>query len=443
VPYITTNSDSYKQTHYKQYPPDTEYIHSYMTARLPGEVVPFEFQAQIAKYLVGEVVTRAAMFHGKSLGRKHFGSDQFNWAGWDYIWSRHGGKLPLLIKAVPEGRPTPAQAPLLTIVNTDPKVPWLTNFVETLLVQTWYPTTIATKGRQFRKLFLQYLEQTGTPALQPYKLHDFGFRGVSSVESAGIGGMAHLVNFKGTDTEGPALGHIMDYYFGDGSEGVSIPAAEHSTITSWGKDHELDAFENMLNQYPDSPCAVVSDSYDIEYACKVLWGEKLRKKVLARAPANFVVVRPDSGKPVESVLNCLHWLGNAYGRKYNAKGYLELPPQIRLIQGDGVNDDSIPEILEEATKKQWSFDNYGFGMGGALLQKLSRDDYSIVMKCCGIKRRNMAWEDVYKLPKSDNTKGSLPRSIIAAQEKNLVEIFHNGYAENQLTFAQVRENAAA
>ena len=31
-------------------------------------------------------------------------------------------------------------------------------------------------------------------------LHDFGYRGSTSVESAAIGGAAHLVNFLGTDT---------------------------------------------------------------------------------------------------------------------------------------------------------------------------------------------------------------------------------------------------
>ena len=42
----------------------------------------------------------------------------------------------------------------------------------------------------------------------PFKLHDFGARGVSSLESAMLGGMAHLVNFRGTDTltgPGPAV----------------------------------------------------------------------------------------------------------------------------------------------------------------------------------------------------------------------------------------------
>jgi nicotinamide phosphoribosyltransferase len=442
--YITTNSDSYKQTHYLQYPPDTEYVHSYLTARRLGTtIIPHGFQYQIKKYLTGNLVSRAAMLHAKNLGRQHFGSDQFNWAGWDYIWSRHNGHLPLLIKAIPEGRPTEPQAPLLTVCNTDPKVPWLVNYVETLLVQTWFPTRVMTKDRSYLQLFLNYLELTGDPAEAPFKLHDFGFRGVSSRESAAIGGAAHLGYFRGTDTFGPALEHIIDYYYGTGAEGISIPAAEHSTITSWGRDHELAAFENMLAVYAHTPFSAISDNYDIEYAIKVLWGEKLRKKVLARDAKNFVAIRLDSGNPVDGVLNALTWAGDRFGKQKNKKGYYELPPQVRFLQGDGVNGASMAEILEATTQKGWSFANYAFGMGGALLQKLSRDDDSVVMKCCGIKRRNHVWEDVYKQPKGDPSKGSLPRSIIAEQERVLCQdIFHNGQMENESTWAEIRERAA-
>ena len=120
---------------------------------------------------------------------------------------------------------------MMTVENTDPAVPWLTNYMETLLCQLWYPTTVATISREIKKDIARFLEETGDIAGLPFKLHDFGFRGVSSVESAGIGGAAHLVNFMGTDTM-QALEVAYNHY-DEPMAGFSIPSAEHSTIPSW------------------------------------------------------------------------------------------------------------------------------------------------------------------------------------------------------------------
>ena len=124
----------------------------------------------------------------------------FNEAGWRHILNVHGGRLPLEIRAIAEGTRVPVSNALITVVNTDEKVAWLTNYVETLLVQAWYPTTVATQSHFMKQTILQHLTESGTPAEVDFKLHDFGYRGSTSVESAGIGGAAHLVNFKGTDT---------------------------------------------------------------------------------------------------------------------------------------------------------------------------------------------------------------------------------------------------
>ena len=121
----------------------------------------------------------------------------------------------------------------MTIENTDPNVYWLTNYLETLLVQVWYMSTVATQSREMKKIILSALKKTGDPRLVDFKLHDFGFRGVSSVESAATGGMAHLINFRGTDTVPGAI--YARHYYGEHMAGFSIPAAEHSTITSWDR----------------------------------------------------------------------------------------------------------------------------------------------------------------------------------------------------------------
>src|SRR5260221_9707305 len=195
-------TDSYKVSHYRQYPPGTERVYSYFESRggeFP-EVVFFGLQYYLAKYLEGSVVNQQDIEEADEFYRLHFGSDVLNRQGWEHIVHAHQGRLPVVIRAVPEGTPVPVSNVLMTIENTDPTCYWLTNWLETLLVQVWYGSTVATQSRQMKKVVLRYLEETGDPSLVYFKLHDFGFRGVSSVETAGVGGAAHLVNFKGTGT---------------------------------------------------------------------------------------------------------------------------------------------------------------------------------------------------------------------------------------------------
>ncbi|MEK7195218.1 MAG: nicotinamide phosphoribosyltransferase domain-containing protein, partial [Patescibacteria group bacterium] len=196
-------TDSYKVTHWRQYRPRTRTVYSFFESRGGAfpEVTFFGLQYILKRYLVGQVVTPENVAEANEDFALHFGNpDLCNQKGWDRILKKHGGRLPLIIRAVPEGANVPVKNVLMTVENTDPEVPWVTNYVETLLSQVWYPSTVASQSRQMRKLVLSYLKKTGDPSLIDFKVHDFGFRGSTSVESAGIGGAAHLVNFKGTDT---------------------------------------------------------------------------------------------------------------------------------------------------------------------------------------------------------------------------------------------------
>ena len=191
---LLLRTDSYKFTHWKQYPPGTEQVYSYFESRGGKwpEVVFFGLQYYLKKYLEGPVVTRQAIDEAEEMVGRHFGdASLFNRRGWEYLLWVHGGRLPLRILAVPEGTPVPPHNVLMTVENTDPVCYWLPNYVETLLVQAWYGSTVATQSREMKKLVLKYLERTGDPSLIDFKVHDFGFRGVSSVESAGVGGAAH------------------------------------------------------------------------------------------------------------------------------------------------------------------------------------------------------------------------------------------------------------
>ena len=268
------DTDSYKVTHANQYPPNTNKVYSYFEARGFGkETVFFGLQSILQEYFDGEVVCIEDIEVAEEYFAKHFNNPElFNKKGWKYIVNEHGGMLPLKIRAVPEGTVVPTSNVLMTVENTDPKCWWLTNYVETMLTRVWYPTTVATISREMKKVIAKGLVDSGSLNGLLFKLHDFGSRGVSSRESAKIGGAAHLVNFLGTDTL-ICLPFVRAHYDAD-MAGFSIPASEHSTITSWGEEGELESFKNMLKQFPTGPVAVVSDSWNIYRACKKLLGQR-------------------------------------------------------------------------------------------------------------------------------------------------------------------------
>lgn len=449
-------TDSYKDTHWLQHPPNTSHFFSFLESR--GGQFPtttfYGLQYILMKYFSGPVVINDDIEEAEDFYGDHFGTKKyFNRAGWERIVNVYGGHLPLSIRAIPEGTTVPTRNALMTVVNTDDQLRWLTNHSETLLSQVWYPTTVCTLTREMKKIGLRYLRETGDPSLIDYKLHDFGYRGSTSNESAGIGGSAHLVNFRGTDTQ--AAVRLLRQFYGEKMAGTSIPAAEHSTITSWGREHEVDAYDNMLTAFPSGLVAVVSDSYDIMAACRGLWGNRLKDKVLSRD--GTLVVRPDSGYPPEIVVKVLDILEETFGYTVNAKGYKVLNPKVRVIQGDGIDYEMIGAILKAMKLAGWSADNVAFGSGGGILQKVNRDTQKFAFKCCSV-CVNGIWRDVYKDPVTDpgkRSKAGLLKLVADAEcgfrtcreEDNdlpneLVEVFRNGEMLKKYNLSDIRQRAA-
>uniref|UniRef100_A0A673LJ79 Nicotinamide phosphoribosyltransferase n=1 Tax=Sinocyclocheilus rhinocerous TaxID=307959 RepID=A0A673LJ79_9TELE len=439
---ILLATDSYKVTHYKQYPPNTSKVYSYFECREKktdptklrkvkyDKTVFYGLQYILHRYLKGQVVTREKIQEAKEVYREHFQDDVFNEKGWNYILEKYNGHLPIEIKAVPEGSVIPRGNVLFTVESTDPECYWLTNWVETILVQSWYPITVATNSREQKKILAKYLMETsGSLEGLEYKLHDFGYRGVSSQETAGIGASAHLVNFKGTDTVAGIC--VIKKYYGtkDPVPGFSVPAAEHSTITAWGKDHEKDAFEHIIKQFPSVPVSIVSDSYDIYNACEKIWGEDLRGLIEMRSADAPLVVRPDSGNPLDTVL------------------------KVDII--------TSKIILTIGMKEhRWSIENIAFGSGGALLQKLTRDLLNCSFKCSYVVTNGLG-VNVFKDPVADPNKRSkkgrlslhrTPSGDFVTLEEGkgdleeygedlLHTVFRNGKIVKTYTFDEVRDNA--
>ena len=457
---IIMNTDSYKVSMFKQNPAGTTGVYSYIESRggRYDRTVFFGLQAFIKEYLLSPI-TQADIDIAEEILTAH--GEPFNRAGWQYILDKHMGFLPVVIKAVPEGTVVPVRNVLATIENTDPECFWLTTWLETALLRAiWYTTTVATQSWTIKRVILDYLEKTGDPSLIDFKLHDFGARGVSSLESAGIGGAAHLVNFMGTDTISGIL--FAREFYNAGVAGFSIPAAEHSTITSWGRDGEVDAYRNMVDQFakPGSIVAVVSDSYDIYNAASKLWGEDLRQKVIDSGAT--IVIRPDSGDPVVVNRQLIKILGEKFGYTTNSKGF-KILNNVRLIQGDGVNELTIRSILGAFMAMGWSADNIAFGMGGALLQQVDRDTQKFAMKCSSV-QINGEWIDVQKDPVTDPGKkskagrvtlwksgGELQSAVTSPRgwfdkavgefTEALETVYLNGKLVKEIDFATVRANS--
>jgi nicotinamide phosphoribosyltransferase len=459
---LILNTDSYKVSMFNQYPVGTTGVYSYIESRggRYDRTVFFGLQAFIKEYLL-EPITQADIEIAEEILTAH--GEPFNRQGWQYILDKHGGFLPVVIRAVPEGTVVPVKNVLATIENTDPECFWLTTWLETALLRAiWYPTTVATQSWHIRQLILNYLEKTGDPSLIDFKLHDFGARGVSSMESAGVGGAAHLIPFMGTDNITAIL--FAREFYNAGIAGFSIPAAEHSTITSWGRDGEVKAYENMVKQFgkPGSILAVVSDSYDIFNAASKLWGEDLRQLVIDSGAT--VVIRPDSGDPVEVNRRLVEILGEKFGYTVNSKGYKVLN-HVRIIQGDGINYQSIDDILTALTELGYSADNIAFGMGGALLQQVDRDTQKFAMKASSV-CINGQWISIAKDPVTDPGKKSKAgrvtlwksgSELISSVEQPhgwhdhsvgefhevLETVFENGVLVKEINFDQVRANSRA
>lgn len=457
---LLLRTDSYKVSHWMQYPPGTQTVFSYIESRggLFSHSLFFGLQAYLREYLQTPV-TRDDVDEAAALMAVH--GEPFNREGWLRLIEKHGGLMPVRIRAVPEGSVLPVHNVLATIENTDPEFFWVTSFLETELLRAiWYPTTVATVSAAAKTTLLRYLEATcDDPQGQiAFKLHDFGARGVSSLESAALGGMAHLVNFMGTDTLS-ALMAARRYYDCDVA-GFSIPAAEHSTITGWGREHEADAYRNMVAQFgkPGAIFAVVSDSYDIFNACARLWGDALREQVI-RSGATLVV-RPDSGDPAETTLKVAQILAERFGTTTNAKGFRVLN-NVRIIQGDGVTLDSLRLCLSNFFHNGFSAENIAFGMGGGLLQQVNRDTMQWAMKCSAM-QVDGEWRDVYKAPVGDTSKTSKKgRLVLAASadgevrtqraeqvlepgQVDLLEtVYENGRIVRESSFERIRGLAAS
>lgn len=450
--------DSYKFSHFLLYPKALECVTSYIEPRGPaGKKVLFFGLQVFLKDVLSQPLTHDDVDEAKSYAVPH--GVPFNEIGWRRIVDEFGGFLPLEIQALPEGTVHNTGVPQVQITSTHPDFTWLPSYVETAIIRAvWYPSTVATISWNVKNVLKEYLAITAEDPASAinFMLHDFGFRAASSHESAGIGGAGHLVNFMGTDTF-EAL-RVCRKFYGEHMAGFSIPATEHSIATIYGPKGEEAYLDSVLSLIENgSPlAAAVSDSYDLWNFVENVIGGTFKKRI-QNLPGRLVV-RPDSGDPTVVPVKVVKMLGDIFGYKTNKMGYKVLPDFIRVIQGDGVNIESIDTILDRLTGDDWSAENIVFGMGGKLIGAPQRDDFRYAQKVNSA-TLNGEVKDIYKNPVTDPGKASKAgrQAVIETngklysiqedrlkpdQENFLKPVWRNGELLIDHTFAEIRARAA-
>ena len=408
-------TDSYKITHHYFYPKGTKKIYSYLESRVGAEfnkTIFYGLQYIIKKYLEGKAVTQEKIDEADNLMQTHLGEGIFNREGWQYILDEFDGMLPIEIKAVPEGTPVDVGNVLMTVENTDDKCYWLVNYLESLLLQVWYPSTIATLSAEVRKLANFYLDVTGSDKSNlDFMLHDFGYRGATSTESSMLSGSAHLLNFKGTDTLA-ALTIPENYYNDSEVYGFSVQATEHSVMTSLGQDGEIQQALNVIENAKNGILSMVIDSYDYRNFLRQASteGSELNDAILKflSVDGNKVVFRPDSGEPVSTTIDCLNILESGFGSYDTESGYKVFDANIGLLWGDGLNYHKIRDILFAMKSNGWAAENIIFGMGGGLHSSVNRDTQRNAFKCSA-QLRDGQWFDIFKNPLDSSKKSKTGR----------------------------------
>ena len=408
---ILLNTDSYKITHWNQLKKGTTKLVSYLEARKGAafkETIFFGLQYYL-KFLSGIVFTQQHIDEAAEFSSKHFGNNtSFNKLGWELLLRKYGGKLPLKIKAVKEGTLVPIENVLMTIENTDPEFPWLTNYVESFLMKVWYPISVSTNSFYCKKIISDgIIKSNANMDHIRYALNDFGYRGVSSEESAKLGGMAHLVHFYGTDniTSIIVANHFYNKedfkMYGTKMYGNSVTATEHSIALSFGPNEgELAYIEHLLHKFPAGILSIVIDTYNaFNFIDKICL---FKEKILQRN--GKIVLRPDSGEPLEIILFILNKLWNEFGGT-EKNGFKLLNPSLGIIQGDGINLQSLEKITQVLIEQKWSLQNIVFGSGGGLLQSTNRDTNRFAIKPCIIEIDGQEIP-VSKHPINDDSKAS-------------------------------------
>lgn len=379
---LVLDTDSYKHGHSSLINPDLESAYLYGEARVGGEYNYLAWcgiQAIVAKYLltpitvddIHEAVVANTEYHGKNT---------LDVSAWMHVVENCGGILPITIKIVPEGTILEKGNALFTIHTEDPIVAKIIGNIEALFMHVWYPSSVLTRCAEIKSRLYPIFLKTGSVDSLEFAVHDFGLRGTTCMEHGGIGGLGHSIAFRGSDNYMGS--RVVNHFYNGGYPSKSVYATEHSVALSFGSGQgEFDYINHVLDVVPDDMIAsIVIDTYDAHGFIRNIAGdEDVMERIKNRE--GRVVFRPDSGNPLSIPVQIIELLGEIYGYTMNASGYKVLNHNIGVLQGDGMNKDSIVELYKILVSAGWAASNLVVGSGGGLLvEGLSRDTHRFAIK---------------------------------------------------------------
>ena len=292
--------------------------------------------------------------------------------------------------------------------------------------------TSASISRKYYQLGYRFAEMTcdNKDHLQ-FQFHDFSMRGMSSLESAQLSGLGHLMYFNGTDTI-PAITYVDEYYKGQVAKNfhpTSIPASEHSVMcallakqeAAGGGRDETESYRYLIKEvYPEGFVSIVSDTYDFWHNIEHVI-PSLKDEIMSRN--GRVVIRPDSSDPVQVVCGIpgsegstaeekglIQALWETFGGTINEKGYKVLDPHIGAIYGDSITLERAEQIFEGLAAKGFASSNIVFGIGSYSYQGNTRDSLGFAIKATSTIQGGQEYL-LMKDPKTDSGKKS-PRGRV-------------------------------
>jgi len=446
------DTDAYKLGHIHMYPEGTTRVLSNFTdrgSRIPDltHTVHFGLQA----FLHSWITDAWAPFFAADEDQVCDLYEEFttsvigpNTIGTDHIRALHKlGYLPLRFRSLPEGSRVPIRVPKFTVENTVPEFFWLTNYIETAMSsEVWQIATSATIADRFRKLLDEWaIKTTGSTEGVQWQGHDFSFRGMAGVHAAALSGMGHALSFTGSDNLNVI--RAVDNYYGP-AEGLiigSVPATEHSVATAFGPADELGYFNRILDQNPAGILSAVSDSYDLWNVLTDILPQ-IKDRILSRD--GKLVIRPDSGNPVDILTGTIQntdpeWgrsvntrtpaevgtvelLWDVFGGTVNEQGYKVLDPHIGVIYGDSITYDRALQIFQRLEAKGFASTNVVFGVGSFTYQYQTRDTFMSAMKATWV-QVNGEGKDIFKDPATDSGTKKSARGRIAVLQDSTGDYF--------------------
>lgn len=491
-------TDGYKTGHHLQYPKGTTLVYSNFTPRSNKyapkgceQIVSFgqqmvmvqiheafqnEFFSKPKEEVCGEMKRELSMYLGTDYDVTHF--EKLHDLGY----------LPIHVKGIEEGTLVPMKVPVLTIYNTHPDFYWVTNYLETILSNLlWKPMTSATIAHQYRKVLTKWQEKTDTEKswFIDWQGHDFSMRGMDSVEAVISSGLGHLTSFSGSDSL-PTIYGARKFYGEEGAVCGSVNATEHSVMCAGGADDEVGTFRRLLETYPTGILSVVSDTWDLWKVCTE-HVVTLKEEILARD--GKLVIRPDSGDPVDIICGTrdeidrdwqgtpeqkgvIELLWDVFGGTVNEQGYKVLDSHIGAIYGDSITIDRAEKICSRLADKGFASTNIVLGVGSFTYQFNTRDTFGFAMKATYVElevpkfgefadqglNTEIVGREIFKDPITDDgTKKSATGLLRVAKNEDgeitlidkinwydeckgmLQTIYKDGQFQNQTTLTQIRE----